>query len=142
VTSPVVTMGQNDELHSGIGWYPLEEELEPLRWTLESAELFLRATGGEDCVVAEVHGGPAAIGPVTVTLRCGEAQQHYPLPSNAWTPLRLAIAPCEAGAELRVLIEVDRLRCPLTLGFNQDSRQLGVMVRRVALETGDPSKQP
>jgi len=36
--------GQNDELHSGIGWYPLEEELEPLRWTLESAELFLRAT--------------------------------------------------------------------------------------------------
>jgi SAM-dependent methyltransferase len=133
VTSDVVTMGQNDELHTGLGWYPLERLHEPVRWTQQSAEIFLRAKGGEDTIVAEVNASANILGPVQLTLRSNNAEQHYTLDGNDWTSVALAIPPCDPGAEVHVVLEVDRLRCPATLGVNQDQRQLGVMVHSVAL---------
>lgn len=135
ITSDVVTMGQNDELHTGLGWYMPEEIPETVRWTQKSAEAFLRARGGEDSAIVEVNSGLRALGPVQVTLRSGDASQQYMLDPEQWTALRLPIAPCEAGAEVQVLIEVDQVRCPADKGVNLDGRQLGVMVRRIALET-------
>src|SRR5262249_45971409 len=84
VTSDVVIMGQNDELHTGLGWYPTEEAPEPLRWTQQSAELFLRARGGEDTISAEVNSGPGGIGPVTAILRCGKFEQQFALEGDGW----------------------------------------------------------
>ena len=135
VSSAVVVIGQNDELHTGLGWHLLDDLPDPTRWTQQAAEVFLRAKGGEDMVVVEVNPGPPALGPVQVTLRCGDAHQDYALKSDGWSLLHLPVAPHEARAEIRLLIEVDHLRCPATQGINEDGRQLGVMVRKVALET-------
>ncbi len=134
VTSSLITMGQNDELHTGLGWYPLERLHEPVRWTQKTAEIFLRAQGGEDTVIVEVNANEGNLGSVQLTLRSDNAEQQYMLDGDDWTSVELAIPPCEPGAEVQVVLEVDHLRCPAALGVNQDPRQLGVLVRKVALD--------
>jgi hypothetical protein len=130
MTSELV-MGEHDPVcYSGAGWYHLEDGL---RWTQQSAELFLRASGGEQQLVVETNPGSEKLGPVTVCLRCGEQQQEYLMDRDGWTTLSLALPACEADEMVRVQIEVDRLRCPAEVGLSPDPRSLGVMVRRAAL---------
>jgi SAM-dependent methyltransferase len=136
VTSPLVVMGENDELHIGLGWFPdamHAEPPEPFRWTQQAAEIFLRARGGETHLTAEISGGPEMLGPVDVTLRCNTAEQTATLHGDTWVPLSLDIPSCAPGDEVRLIIEVDKLRCPARVGFNEDPRELGVLVQRVYL---------
>jgi SAM-dependent methyltransferase len=137
VISNRIMVGYNDELHFGAGWFPLDEPgngYEPVRWTQQRAEVFLRAAGGEDTLTLELNSGPAALGTVQVTLRCADASTQMSPPAASWVPLVLQLPPQQAGDEVAVTIEVDQLRCPAEQGLSPDPRQLGVLVRMLALQ--------
>lgn len=128
-----VQMGLNDERQTGPGWYQADTTGSDMRWTQQLATLYLGARGGESQLVIELNPGPAGIGPVAVKLRArGQEQQLAPEP-EAWSTYRLPIGPCAAGELVTVEVEVDTLRSPARAGFNEDPRELGVLVRRAAL---------
>lgn len=128
-----VEIGTNDDPHLGVGWHEPEQPPASLRWTRQTAEVWLTAQGGESGIVVEAGPGPVALGPVAVTLRCGDATASFRLTEDAWTPLHLALPACEPGASVLIEIDVDGLRSPAAQGLSGDTRSLGVMVRKVAL---------
>jgi SAM-dependent methyltransferase len=131
-----VVMGENDEAHTGTGWHLPEGRYTDIRWTQRQATIFLRAEGGERLVTVELSPGPMQLGPVTVSLECMGVQQAYPLARDEWSMLRLPLDPCAPDATLTLTITVDHLHNPRALGFNEDPRDLGVLVRRLGLEYG------
>lgn len=138
---PEVVMGYNDERQIGIGWFGTESYYIDMRWTELSAQVYLQARGGEAAVAVELNPGPAGIGPVEVTLRSGEERLTVHPPADTWTRYVLPIKPCEPQQMVHVYIDVDKLRCPADLGFNPDPRELGVLVRRVALVAPEPEQE-
>jgi hypothetical protein len=132
--SGAMIVGQNDEAHTGPGWHEPEAVYTDMRWTQREAQVYLRAEGGETAIVVELNSGPTQLGPVTVTLRYGDAHQSFDLDHDAWQTLRLDVPPLEAEQNLTLSIEVNQLRSPKRAGFNTDPRELGMLVRKVSLE--------
>lgn len=128
-----VQMGTTDERQTGAGWYDPDLVDGSMRWTRQDAVTYLRARGGETSVEVDLNPGPAGIGPVTVTLRLGDATLEVQPPPDAWTTCTLPIPPCAPGATYTFVISVGQLRIPKQLGYNEDGRELGVLVRRIAL---------
>ncbi|NJK80253.1 MAG: methyltransferase domain-containing protein [Chloroflexaceae bacterium] len=130
VTSNTVIMGQNDELHIGSGWHQLEDIA---RWTMQRAEVFLRAEGGENRIITYVSSDGDRLGPISLTLHYKEHAITQELPTSDFVSIGLNIPPCDAGEEVAVLIEVDRVRSAASIGKGRDVRQIGAIVQYIKL---------
>jgi hypothetical protein len=136
-----VHMGTTDERQTGPGWYDPDPTNNAMRWTAQNAVTYLRARGGENLVTVEVNTGPAELGTATVTLRVGEHSQEVQLTAAEWTTCELSVPSCVTGEVLTVVIAVDALRNPKQLGYNEDGRDLGVLVRRIRLSQADHAQE-
>lgn len=133
VVSSDVRMGTNEVGHLGLGWWGLEPFNPPLRWTEREARLHLVLPDGASLVEAEVCPGPETLGPVRFTLGiAGRADStEHQLESDTWETVSLPINESRETTEIEVVLSTDKTRSPAALGVGQDTRELGVMVRRV-----------
>ena len=130
-------MGWNDVGHLGLGWWELDLLDPPLRWTQQEAHIHLLLPAGAAAVEAEVCAGPAGILPVRFWLGVVglEQEQSVSLETDAWQTVTLSL-PEMSEEQIEVVLRVDKTRNPAALGINLDARDLGVMVRRVAILQG------
>lgn len=130
-----VLMDDDDESQLGSGWFPLERVPQAARWTGKEALVQLSHPGGEARLVVEFEALAATLGPVTLTLAAGETTQSLYLQADGWQTVEMTVEGT-AGQEVNVCLTVDHPRNPAQLGYNNDSRDLGVLVGRVALDAG------
>lgn len=137
VVSSEVRMGWNDVGHLGPGWWEVEPFDPPLRWTQREAHVHLLLPTGAAAVEAEVCSGPAALGQVRFSLGVAGLgqEQTVALESDRWHTVILPL-PEMTGEQVQVVLRVDETRNPAALGLSRDARDLGVMVRRVAVVGG------
>jgi len=138
VVSSEVRMGWNDVGHLGLGWWELDPLDPPLRWTQQEAHIHLLLTAGATAVEAEVCPGPKGMLPVRFSLGVVglEQEQCVTLETDAWQTITLTL-PEMSEEQIDVVLRVDKTRNPAALEINLDARDLGVMVRRVAVLHGD-----
>jgi len=137
VVSSEIRMGWNDIGHLGLGWWEVEPFDPPLRWTGQEARVHLLLPPDATAVEAEVCPGPAGLGPVRFSLGVvgSEQEQMVPLEPDRWHVVTLPLPEMPEG-QVEIVFRVDRTRNPASLGLSRDARDLGVMVRRVAVLHG------
>ena len=136
VVASDVQMGLNEVGHMGLGWWQLELSTPPLRWTEKEARIVLKMPPEASSIEAEVCSGPAALGAIDVTLAVTglTTSQTVSLAPDEWFTVILEL-PEDHGirGRVEVVLTTSVCRSPAELGVGQDTRSLGVMVRRVAV---------
>lgn len=132
VVSSDVRMGWNEVGHLGPGWWgPEQVGGFSLRRTSGPAKVYLVRPAQADRVLAEVCAGPAQLGVVTVTLQEAQGESvTQTIEPDQWETIELPLSP-STEREVDLTITATPLRNPAALRFSQDSRDLGVMVRRI-----------
>jgi SAM-dependent methyltransferase len=132
VVSSDVRMGWNEVGHLGPGWWGPEQLAGfGFRWTSGPAKVNLVRPAQANRIVAEVCAGPSQLGAVTVTFQ--EAQGGFvtqTIEPERWQTIELPLS-ASTECEVELTITAALTRNPAALRFSQDSRDLGVMVRRI-----------
>jgi len=135
VVRPDVVMGENDAVQLGKGWYPLERLPFAARWTSEQAFAYLLRPENPRRLGLELSAlGNTSI-PLTLTIAIGSTQQAFTLKSGIWEKLYLSV-PSDLPPEVEVCLTVSSTCNPFRLGHSRDDRELGVLVKRIWLESG------
>lgn len=132
VASDNIVMGKNDVNHLGYGWYELEGAPCFARWTGKEANAYLLKRGKPQALCVEASAGPLALGQVAVSLSVAGNDREFFLQGDSWQELHLEL-PDDLPPIIDALITTDKIRVPAQLGLNEDSRELGVRVRRISL---------
>jgi SAM-dependent methyltransferase len=135
VVSPEVRAGHNDEVQA-TGLH-LAEVLDGAWgcWTAaEEAVFTVESPGGSGSVVVEGLAPPASVGrPVAVEIVVGEASSTHDVVCDGRPfVVRSAVSPSEGRVEVRLRAPT---WVPAEVGQGADERRLGVVVRRVAVES-------
>ena len=131
-TDSEIVMGENEEGHLGSGWYDFEPLAVPIRWTGAQAQVFLMRRKCDIWLRVDVNAGPFRLGSVPLTLTVGSMEKEFELSPEIWNKLVLQLPEGEPGP-ISVVLAVDHTRNPARLGISRDDRELGVMVKRMAL---------
>jgi len=135
VVSSDVRIGWNDVGHLGAGWWEVEQRGEQsLRWTANSAKACLIRPASAQAIKAEVNPGPATLGSVVVKLEAGSDWIETTLQPDRWQTIALRLE-ASPDPQIELTLSVDRMRNFAALGLGSDTRDIGVMVRRIWLET-------
>jgi SAM-dependent methyltransferase len=130
-----VTIGINDLGHLHWGWWG-EDKLPAfsVRWTTARANgaLALPGRAGRELVV-EATGLGQMLGPVEVRVAAGASACEWHLGNDEWRELVVPIADGLSGETLPFEITARPVRSPLACGVSADSRELGIMVRRICI---------
>lgn len=131
-----IVVGENDYRVLGTGWYPLERAPDPVRWTAQSAEFFIKVGDGPSLQIeAAAWGPPVTSGSIHGRLALGEHDLGtFRLDREGWTLLDFPQPRSLAGSVARGQITVDQTFVPRDLGLGGDTRRLGIAVRRIASE--------
>lgn len=115
----------------GPGWYALEGDERPFRWSSEKARLFLDTTGAS-AVVFKVAGGPRPEGELArLELRVGRASHAFSLDPD-WQTLRFPLTSViPPGVPVTLRVRPGFL--PAARG-GEDRRRLGIALRRAWVE--------
>jgi SAM-dependent methyltransferase len=132
VMSNKITMGENDVNQIGYGWYELENLPPYARWTASEANAYLRRFGHERILTLEVHKGLLPRDKVIITLSIGDASEDFIVETEGWQKLQMILPPDLLNiVEMR--ITVDHTHNPAAMGLSKDTRDLGILVREIAL---------
>ncbi len=132
ITDSDITIDQNDDMHLGAGWHPVEHLDVAVRWTGAKAQAFLWRAPNHTRLHARVNPGPAQLGPVSLTVTAAAAERQFQLTPATWTDIELGLPPGEPG-ELAVVFQADPVRRPIDAGIGKDTRNLGVQVQCIWL---------
>jgi hypothetical protein len=128
-----VMIGINDVGHLHWGWWG-EDKLSAfsVRWTTARANgaLAVPARVGRELVV-EATGLGEMLGPVEVRVAAGDETREWRLDNDEWRELIVPIPDSFAGETLPFEISARPVRSPQARGVSADSRELGLMVRRI-----------
>lgn len=134
VIRPDVVMGENDAVQLGKGWHPLERLPYAARWTSEQAYAYLLRPENPQRLGLEISAPGAPSSPMTLTVEIGSAHQSFALKSGIWEELYLSVPP-DLSSEVEVRLTVKPTYNPFRLGHSRDNRELGVLVRRLWIES-------
>jgi SAM-dependent methyltransferase len=130
-----IVVGINDIGHLHWGWWD-EDKLRgfSVRWTTARANgaLALPGRAGRELVV-EATGLGQMLGPVEVRVAAGASACEWRLGNDEWRELIVPIADGFSGETLPFEITARPVRSPLACGVSADSRELGIMVRRICI---------
>ncbi len=127
-----IVVGLNDLDHLGAGWHPLENVPEPIRWTSQRADFLLRTLGRKRLIVEALSWGKEPVaGWVEVE---GRRLGNFEVDASGWHALSFPLPADGIGEAMRGAIGTDEPWSPAALGLSGDTRQLGVVVRRIWAE--------
>ena len=130
-----VTMGVNDVGHLGWGWWG-QDALPGFvaRWTTEHARASLALPlAPYSHLVIEANGLGQTLAPTTLTVEIGGHSHAFLLDRDEWRELEIPLPDDLAGETVSFSLRAHPLRSPQALGVNADSRELGVMARRLRI---------
>jgi len=144
VSRAALDIGPGDDAQLGPGWYHREDwgRLGFMRWTGPEAIAYLAGAGDATRAVVRAYSGEPKLGGVEGRLLAEHAPPDGPftpagevpfrLPADTWTELSVPVP--AAPGRVRVTIRVDTPRVPRErIPGSQDSRPLGLAVKRVAI---------
>ena len=134
VIRPDVVMGENDAIQLGKGWHPLERLPYAARWTSEQAYAFLLRPENPTQLGLELSTPGAVSYPITLTVSIGSVSQSFTLKNGVWEELYMPV-PSDVPSEVEVCLTVKPAYNPALLGHSRDNRELGVLVKRIWLES-------
>jgi SAM-dependent methyltransferase len=130
-----VTMGINDVGHLGWGWW--NQDMLPgfvARWTTEHARASLALPAAPySHLVIEANGLGEKLAPTTATVAIEDLRHEFLLDKDEWRELKIPLPDDLTGDTVAFSIYVHPLRSPQALGVSSDSRELGIMVRRLRI---------
>lgn len=128
-----VTVGENDFAHLTAGWYPLEHVPEPLRWTSKTAEFLLRTKSRKRlCLEAIVWRKGVERRSVRGRIEVeGRDLGDFRLLSGYWNRLSFRLPRALTGPVVKGKILIEQTWTPAEEGLGDDTRQLGMAVRRI-----------
>jgi SAM-dependent methyltransferase len=134
VVRPDIVMGENDAIQLGRGWHPLERLPYAARWTSEHAYAYLLRPENSARLGLEVSAPGAPPAPMTLTVKIGSVDQSFALKAGVWEELYVPV-PSALPSEVEVGLTVNPTYNPCLVGHSQDNRELGVLVKRIWLES-------
>ena len=134
VIRPDVVMGENDAIQLGKGWYPMERLPYAARWTGEQAYAYLLRPENPRRLGLELSALGTSSSPMTLTVAIGSAQHSFALKIGIWEELYLPVPP-DLPSEVEVCLTIRPTYNPFRQGHSRDNRELGVLVRRLWLES-------
>ena len=134
VVRPDVVMGENDAVQLGEGWHPLERLPYAARWTSEQAYVYLLRPENPRRLGLEISAPGAPASPTTLTVEIGSVRQSFALKSGTWEELYLPV-PSDLPSEVEVRLTTRPTHNPSRQGRSRDDRELGVLVRRLWIES-------
>lgn len=134
VVRPDLVMGENDAVQLGEGWYPLERLPYPARWTSERAVAYLARPENARRLGLEICTPGAALSPMTLTVDVGAARQSFDLRNGDWQELYMPL-PIDLATEVEIHLVTAPTFNPLQLRLSQDNRDLGVLVKRLWIDS-------
>lgn len=134
VVRPDLVMGENDSVQLGEGWYPLERLPYAARWSGPRSCVYLQRPENPRRLGVEVSTPGWAPAPMTLTVELGGTRQSFTLRDGEWHELFVP-APSDLPAEVEVWLSVSPTANPSRQGISLDNRELGVLVKRVWLES-------
>ena len=129
-----IVMGENDSVQLGKGWYPLERLPYAARWTGARARAYLQRPENPRRLGLAVSIPGQAPTPMTLTVELGQTSQAFTLRDGEWHELFVP-APPDLPPEIEVELTVAPTFNPFRLGLSRDDRDLGVLVKRMWLES-------
>jgi hypothetical protein len=127
-------MGENDAVQLGKGWHPLERLPYAARWTSEQANAYLQRPENPMRLGLELSTPGAASNPITLTVEIGRESQSFALKNGVWEKLYMPVLSV-LPPEVEVCLAVKPTYNPALLGHSRDNRELGVLVKRIWLES-------
>jgi MoaA/NifB/PqqE/SkfB family radical SAM enzyme len=128
-----VTVGENDFQHLTAGWHALEHVPDPIRWTSKAADFLIRLGGHERLFVEAIVLGrdpmaPSVRGSVEIE---GRDLGGFRVESNRWNVLSFYLPSALGGPIVQGRILMEATWVPADEGLGDDTRQLGIAVRRM-----------
>jgi SAM-dependent methyltransferase len=136
VVRPDIVMGENDAVQLGEGWYPLEWLPYAARWTSGRAVAYLLRPENASRLGTEVSAPSDAPTPATLTVEVGAMRQSFNVRPGDWQELHMPL-PADLAAEVEIRLEIAPIFNPSQSGLSQDNRNLGVLVKRLWLDSAD-----
>jgi hypothetical protein len=131
-----IHMGENDLTHLTAGWHPLEYIPDAIRWTSKAADFRLRIGDRRRLFLeAAVWGMPAIRRPIRGEVELGGRMMgRFCLIRDGWQVFSFRIPRAMGVPVVRGRILTARTCVPAEVGLGQDTRQLGIAVRRIWVE--------
>jgi len=129
-----VTVGDNDFHHLTAGWHPLEHIPDPIRWTSGAAEFLLRTTGRRRLFVEAIIWGRDGTTKRSVRGRIEIEGRHlgsFRVDSDRWNLVSFLLPRAVTGPVNRGRILMDQTWVLADEGLGNDTRHLGIAVRRI-----------
>jgi hypothetical protein len=128
-----IVVGDNDFHHLTSGWHSLERIPEPIRWTSKAAELVIRPGRAERLFVeAIVWGNGVVERPVLGRVEVeGQDVGAFTVERDRLTLLSFLLPRTLSNPVVQGRIVTEQTWVPAAEGLGDDTRQLGIAVRRI-----------
>jgi len=127
-TPSELEMGKGDCLYINYGLYGAEEGF---RWTAKQASIFISVTPNASRLIMDVFTSQPEVG---AKLSLGKHEVSRFTLKNGMHSLSFPLKGIEAGVQ-EMRLELDRVFVPKEEGINQDTRELGVALCRMRIES-------